>query len=382
MRFLRKRQDFKVRSKTKICIISTIKNAHIIRWSQALQFSGFDIVVITSEPNDWNVTNFKVIECISDRSKSYLHDLLLQFKHSLTILSVIKKINPDIVHIHSFDYIHPFMIAFTNIFISKFKNLVISTWGTDVIESQSKLITARGLFAKKLLLKQAKEITATSNYLASMTAKISPKNSNIHIIPFGIDCMLFKRKNRNKKNSHLKIGYIKHLTPKYGPDVLLKAFAIIFKYFENLKLVMVGHGEMEEELKKMAIRLGIRDSVEFTGYLQNEQIPAVLEKVDIFAMPSIIEAFGVAALEAQAMEIPVVASKVGGISEVVLDKETGILVEPKNVDQFASALKMLIENFKMRKNMGEAGRRFVVKNYNLEDNLLLFGRLYQKLVSP
>ena len=261
----------------------------------------------------------------------------------------------------------------------KFENLVISTWGTDVIGDQKKGSVNLGLIAKKMLLKQAEEITATSHYLASLTAKMAPKNKNIHIIPFGIDCEQFKRSNENNVRNKFRIGFIKHLIKKYGPEYLIKSVAEIRKNFDNVELIMVGHGEMKDDLKKLAKNLGIENCVKFTGYICNEKIPSILSCLDICVMPSIIEAFGVSAIEAQAMEVPVVASKVGGIPEVVLDGVTGILVEPENIEELKSAIKKLIENPLLRKNMGKAGRKFVLKHYNIEENVLLFKNLYYKI---
>jgi glycosyltransferase involved in cell wall biosynthesis len=106
-----------------------------------------------------------------------------------------------------------------------------------------------------------------------------------------------------------------------------------------------------------------------------------MKNFDIFVMPSTenSETFGVAAIEAQAMEIPVVASKIGGIPEAMLDGTTGILVEPKNVEQLADAMIRLIENPEDRKRMGKAGRQFVLNNYNLEENVGLFESLYKSM---
>ena len=79
------------------------------------------------------------------------------------------------------------------------------------------------------------------------------------------------------------------------------------------------------------------------------------------------------------MEVPVVASKVGGIPEVVLDGVTGILVEPENIEELKSAIKKLIENPLLRKSMGKAGRKFVFENYNIRENVQLFKHLYYKI---
>jgi glycosyltransferase involved in cell wall biosynthesis len=126
--------------------------------------------------------------------------------------------------------------------------------------------------------------------------------------------------------------------------------------------------------------LDLTRNVSFLGAVAHSQVPELLENVDIFVMPSIREEFGVAAVEAQAMEIPVVATKVGGVPEVVLDGETGILVAPGNIEQLAQAVLTLIENPALRRQMGERGRRHVLANYRWEDNAALMEKLYQQFL--
>jgi glycosyltransferase involved in cell wall biosynthesis len=367
----------------KICIISNIRSAHVIRWVKILSLKGYKISVITNESNKFNIPDVQVIECLSKKSKFLINHYVYELFRSLRIRSILRKINPDIVHIHSFDYIHPLMIGLVNYFLKGFRNLIISTWGTDVIGSEGIQSTWRGRSSKKLLLAQAKEITATTHFLAKATLKLTPKNKHVHVIPFGIDCQTFSRSKRDIiKPNIIRLGFIKHLKAKYGPDYLLKAMPLILKNFPETILIMVGQGEMEDDLKKICAHLDIKKNVQFAGFIEYKSVPTILEDIDIFVMPSIedSETFGVAAIEAQSMEIPVVASDVGGVAEAVLDGETGLLVEPKNIVQLANAIIKLIEDPDLRKQMGKKGRQFVLDNFRIEDNVLLFENLYKRLL--
>jgi glycosyltransferase involved in cell wall biosynthesis len=274
------------------------------------------------------------------------------------------------------------MFFIVNLITGISDNVIISTWGSDIIGNTGSYSKKRGKFAKKLLLKQAKEITATSYYLASETKRLASLKKKVHVIPFGVDCNLFKKKNIKLEKKGICIGFVKHLKPKYGPSYLLRALSIIVPNFPEIKLVMIGHGEMKNGLKKLASDLGIKEKVQFKGYIQNEKLPEIMENFDIFVMPSTenSETFGVSAVEAQAMEIPVIASDGGGVSEAILDGKTGIVVEPKNVQKLSQAILKLIENPGLRRKMGKAGRRYVLANYDIEENALLFKNLYHKLV--
>jgi glycosyltransferase involved in cell wall biosynthesis len=363
----------------KICIISTIYNAHVIRWETILSSKGHDITIISSDPNPFMMPNVNVIECLMKSYEGYCARLLHQIIRTIRIRAIVKDINPDVVHIHSLDYIHPLIFGIVNFITRSFPNLIVSTWGTDVIGEEGVKPNWRGTYSKRFLLKQAKEITATSRYLARKTATLSPNGKKIHVIPFGIDCSTFQRLQKRLTKKKVRIGFIKSLAPKYGPDYLLKAFAEVLKKFPEVHLIMVGHGSMDNYLRQLAAELNIEKHITFTGYWQYKEIPKILSKLDIFVMPSVEETFGVAALEAQAMEIPVVATKVGGVPEAVLDGKTGILVEPKNVGQLASAIKRLIENPDLRKRMGKNGRHYVLEYYNIADNVVLFEKLYKEI---
>lgn len=274
------------------------------------------------------------------------------------------------------------MIALVDYFLGGFPNLIVSTWGTDVIGIHGISSSRRGELSKRFLLSQAKEITATTHFLADATSKLAPKSRKIHVIPFGIDCELFSRSANHRKpqKGFIRLGFIKHLNPKYGPDFLIKAMPSVLSEFPNTLLVLVGQGEMEYELKSLSAHLGIEKHVQFLGHVEYESVPAVLQSIDIFVMPSVQESFGVASIEAQSMEIPVVATNVGGVPEAVVNGHTGILVEPRNVGQLADAIKKLIANPTLRVRMGKNARQFVLDNYRIEDNVLLFEDLFEKLL--
>jgi glycosyltransferase involved in cell wall biosynthesis len=367
-----------------ICIISNIRSAHIIRWLTILSVRGFNISVISNEPPNEHIPHVNIIECLSKSYRFIVFRYLHELYRAIRIWYILRHLKPDIVHIHSFDYIHPLMIGLVDCFLGGFPNLIVSTWGTDVIGSHGISSSRRGELSKRFLLAKAKEITATTHFLANATSKLAPKSKKVHVIPFGIDCKAFsKSKNHCKPQKDLiRLGFIKHLKNKYGPDYLIKAMPSVLREFPNTLLVLVGQGEMEYELKSLSAHLGLEKHVQFMGYVEYESVPFILQDIDIFVMPSTedSETFGVAAIEAQAMELPVVATTVGGVPEAVLDGHTGILVEPRNVAQLADAIIKLVANPALRERMGKKGRQFVLDNYRIEDNVLLFEELFEKLL--
>lgn len=341
----------------------------------------YQLSIISNERDNGRIEGAKIHECLSRDFPNKIVGIFYELYRAIRIRVMLDHIEPDIVHIHSFDYIHPFMIGLVSCFSKSFRNLVVSTWGTDVLSSFQPSATWVGNLSKRLLLYRADRITATTHFLSHATKQLSSAGKTVQVIPFGIDCDIFSRQTK-KTSNNINIGFIKHLKPKYGPEYLIKAFALVEKEHPNIELTMVGKGEMRQPLERLARRLGVVNKVHFLGYLDYETVPDVLKEIDIFVMPSTedSETFGVAAIEAQAMCIPVVASEVGGVPEALIDNITGMLVEPKNVEQLANSIARLIKNPELRIKMGIAGRKFVLENFNLHENVELFDKLYREIL--
>ena len=286
--------------------------------------------------------------------------------------SMVRAFKPDLVHIH---YIYNNIKNL--LWYWGTKNLFVSTWGSDIINDYSAEIEGAS-FYRRFLFRQARVVTATSHFLADVTRHYTDKE--VHVVPFGVDCQVFRPTGRVNMTSTVTLGFVKHLRVKYGPEYLIRAMEMIVRHHPQTRLLMVGSGELRSPLEELTARLGLTQSISFLGAVEHHQVPEILAKVDIFVMPSIREEFGVAAVEAQAMEIPVVATKVGGIPEVVRDGITGILVEPYNSEQLAAAIIELIEDPEGRKQMGKAGRRYVLSHYRWEDNAALMDDLYKSVL--
>lgn len=270
--------------------------------------------------------------------------------------------------------------------LSGFRPLIISPWGSDVVfDADTTSISPLARFARRYSLLKADMITATSEFLAGEAAKYAPRGREIHVVPFGVECERFRpvvERMTVVTAGEIVVGFAKPLRRKYGPEYLIMAFRILCDKYPNARLRIAGEGEMAGELEKMVRASGLCERVTFTGYVPHDRMPAFLEGVDIFVMPSSFtsETFGVAAVEASAMEIPVVATRVGGVPEVVVDGVTGLLVKQADERALAEALSTLAENPELRKQMGRAGRAHVLSRYKWEDNAAEMSRLYEHLL--
>jgi glycosyltransferase involved in cell wall biosynthesis len=232
----------------------------------------------------------------------------------------------------------------------------------------------------RLLLAQASAVTSSSRHLLSITGRFARPGTSIYHIPFGVDTQQFVPPSRQYAMVGSTILFAKHLRYTYGPDILLRAIALLAPRYPRLRVLLAGDGDWPQ-LKIMAHNLGINDVVLFVGHIAHNAMPDFLSQGDIFVMPSRWESLGVSALEAAAMELPVVASRTGGIPEVVHDGVTGLLVPPEDPNALAKALEHLLDDPPLRHRMGKAGRQFVKANYEWKDNVAAMQALYDQVIS-
>ena len=140
-----------------------------------------------------------------------------------------------------------------------------------------------------------------------------------------------------------------------GLKYLIEALAVLAVEFPDLRMEIAGEGSLRGDLEQKSRQLGLSGIVSFLGW--REDLPSVMASWDIFVLPSLDEGFGIAALEAMASGLPVVASAVGGLCELVQDDKTGWLVPAAEPAQLAGRLRELIVNFRKREAMGVAGRQ-------------------------
>ena len=159
---------------------------------------------------------------------------------------------------------------------------------------------------------------------------------------------------------------------------LVRAVAWLSPEFPTLRLEIAGTGSQREDLEREVGRLGLTGRVRFLGWQRD--LGPIFRGWDIFAMPSLEEGFGVAALEAMAEGLPVVATSVGGLPEVVEDGQTGYLVPPSDVATLSERLRLLILDPKRRRAMGAAGRERARNHFSVDRMVAEIAAIYDSLV--
>ena len=218
-------------------------------------------------------------------------------------------------------------------------------------------------------------IISPSEYYIDESRFLGKYRDKIVVIPNGInvdefDISYSREECREKlglpRNNKIML-FLSALSSQKGPDILLKAMPKILKEVLNAKLIFAGEGRMREELEKRANRLGIEKYIQFVGFVEENLKPLYYTAADIFCLPSTTshESFGIVNLEAMACSVPIVASKIGGVPDVIKDGKNGLLVPPNDSKTLADAILYLLENDDVREKMGKSGRK-EVEDYSWE----------------
>ena len=176
------------------------------------------------------------------------------------------------------------------------------------------------------------------------------------------------------------IGTVGRLTPVKGIPYLLKAARILLRHGANVKVLVVGDGSIRLDLMTQTRDLGISENVVFLGH--REDTDELLQALDIFVLPSLSEGIPMALLEAMAASRAIVASRVGGIPEIVDDGSEGFLVEPMDVDGLAASCRRLIESPDVARRMGEQARKRVERDFSATAMADRVTSVYKELVIP
>ncbi len=176
---------------------------------------------------------------------------------------------------------------------------------------------------------------------------------------------------------------MKKLEKKYGIHVLLQAFELLLRrYGTPVELLVVGEGAERDRLLSMRAASRSPDQISFLDPVPNSEVPGLLRSLDIFVVPSIYdsESFGVAAVEAGAVGLPVVVSDVGGLPEVVEHERSGLVVPREAPEDLAESIARLIENPEERVKFGAAGRLKVETEYDWNLNVANMIRIYESVL--
>jgi len=280
------------------------------------------------------------------------------------VLSAVRRFDPDIIHAHSTKAGFAARIAGA-IFR---KPVVFTAHGWAFTEGKGAQLRVIFAAAEKLASRVTDKIICVSEHdreLALRWKVATPEQ--LIVIRNGVDPRKFLnisgkgiRKELGISNEEVIVSFVGRLSPPKKVDLFVDVVAAV----KNCRAVIVGDGELKNVVSRKIDQLGLSKRVFLMG--ERTEIPEILAASDIFVLPSQWEGLPYTIIEAMMSGLPVVATKVGGIPELVEDGVTGFLVSPNNVDLLISAIRKLVEAPLLRMKMGKAARTKALENFTLE----------------
>ena len=317
--------------------------------------SNYENILIVSEDYKEQIERFKpYVNYVYIISMTREIELKKDIKAIFKVRKVLKQVKPDIVYLHSSKAGAIGRIALAFNFCAKILYNAHGWYFNAQISEKKKKIFA--LIEKILAVKTNKIINISkSEYDSALRWKIAPERK-MCIIENGIDFSKFQnsdglrtetRKKYDIKDEEIVIGVVGRLSEQKDPMTMIKAFELLAKEKNNIKLMYVGSGELEEEVIKYAKEKNILEKIMITGWVNNVEkyIPAF----DIAVLPSKWEGFGLVLIEYMACNKPIVGTNLGGIADIVKDNENGLLCNPNDYMDLHEKLKFLIDNKELQK---------------------------------
>ncbi|WP_424597126.1 glycosyltransferase [Caldisericum exile] len=332
-----------------------------------------------------NYPNFKIDVCTLYSRNVYkedllknginLYDLSLPFKYDFSgifkLVKLIRENSYDIVHVHLFPA--DLFGALASLFVDKKTKFIFSEHSIYNRRRNFKLYKPIDIF----VYSRYKRIVCVSNLVKEELINYIPRLvSKVIVIKNAIPVDDIKE-DIQKIYDVLFVG---RLEKEKGVDILIKAvYEIQSKQSLNLKVALVGDGSLKSEYKKLVKYLSLEDNIKFLGIRRDVEKLMRLSK--IFVLPSRYEGLPMVILEAMANRIPIIATKVGGIPEVIEDGIEGLLVEPESKDELTKKILYLLNNPSLREQLSKNAFEKVKSEYSIQSYTQRMLKLYEEVLS-
>ena len=307
--------------------------------------------------------------------------------YSLALTSVMTDVakheNLDLLHVH---YAIPHAtsaVLAREILAKRGKRIPVVTTlhGTDIT-----LVGQDPSFAPVVTysINESDGVTAVSDYLRRETFEHFDVQREIEVIPNFIDADRFRRLDKAHFRRLLSpddekvLVHVSNFRPVKRATEVVEVFARLREAGFRAKLLLVGDGPDRTNAERLARQLGVYDDVRFLG--KQEPVEEILSIADVFLMPSGSETFGLAALEAMACGVPVVASNIGGIPELVIDGETGFLCPLGDLDAYTEATRRLLEDDALHARFAKASRTRAADEFDLDRVIPHYEAYYERVL--
>lgn len=352
--------------------------------SRRLTVKGVEVVVLTLNTDgavDFEIMDgIRVYRCMAANLTGAIGaQLSVSPLAPLKILNVCRNERPDIVHANN-------RFFTTTMFAVALKRLIrkplVTTLHLGPMAFESRLLSVavrsyEGTIGKSIV-RFSDKVIAVSEAVKAQAVRLGARPCDVAVVPNGVDLREFKPDEVRGSDGAKRICCVGRLIPNKGVQYLVEASPSVLSSHPDAEFIIVGDGPMRNRLVGMAEGLGVKHAFRFMGAVPS--VSDVLRGCRIFVRPSLTEGMPLTVLEAMACGLPVIASRISGTPEVVLDGETGILVEAGSVKQIADAIKQLLSDGDGATRMGVNGLRLVRERYDWDRAADLVIRVYEGIL--
>jgi phosphatidylinositol alpha-1,6-mannosyltransferase len=344
--------------------------------TEGLSQLGEEITVLTQHSkNDFEFDRYQRFKVIRVSNIIILREILL----FLWFIYIVRRFK--IQHVINLVWMPCGAISF---FVSRILNFsyYVVAFGAEIFDANTLLkskIKKKFKWLMQLTFNNANKCFPISNYTKAILQKNGIGSSKLLVVPGGVDLSKFNS-NIDYKEIIKKYGLLNkkiiltvaRLDEHKGHDLVIQSLPEVLEKIPDLVYLIVGDGPEKKRLKELVAGLGLEDKVVFIGSVPHDETPKFFGLCDVFIMPSRelrlgrewFEGFGIVYLEAGACSKPVIGGASGGISDAIIESQTGILVDPNRVQDISGALKLLLTDKKYAVMLGEKGRERIKSNFS------------------
>lgn len=342
--------------------------------AMGLKALGWDVVVVTSGTKG-KATELKIVDSLrvySLKPTLVISNTPLGSRWSSELKNIIAVEKPDIINGHT-------PVPFMADVAARASGSVpfVLTYHNDVEKDGFVYKLIIKLLYRLLIsntLHRSTKIIATSEFYVRQSKYLHRYKQKISIVPPGVDVTYFHpqvssadlRSKYRGKRVVLFVGSINKSQQYKGLQVLIEAFALLHAERPDTVLVIVGQGDGTALYTALAHKAGVAQYIDFVGYVDHRHLASYYKRASVMAMPSTnnTEGFGMVFMEASAVGVPVIGTRVGGIASAVKDNETGLLVAPRSVTELHTALRTILDDHALAKRLGRTGALRAAKEFN------------------
>lgn len=301
-------------------------------------------------------------------------------KSTLKLARLLKELKPDILHIHSNKAALIGRIAAR---MASVKSVLVTVHNFLIYQERGAFLRIPAAWLERFLARWTTQIITVSNELRNALIEIEKiPATKIVTVHNGIDVEDWREEDIDRSirekigvpEDHLLIGTVGRFVPFKGQAVFIDAVGELRKKYPRMKAVIAGKGPLEHELIDRVRSAGLEETIIFPGFVSD--VKSLIGSFDVFVLPSLKEPFGLVLLEAMAARVPIVATRAGGVPEIITDYESGLLVPPGDIAALTTAIAKLLDDQGLRKRLIFGASKTLAEKFSLEEMVEKTENLY------